>query len=261
MTAVVAAIGRNGARRLSTFGGLARFALAGVRAVLRLTPTGRLVMLRVLINQIRFTALQAIGLVALLSGILSFLVIAQATQTLGSLGATERIGQIIVVAVIRELGPLLTALIVVSRSGTAIAAEMATNRVMGEVTALEAMGIDPFIYLVVPRFLGAVVSVTCLMIVFDAVALTAGFIGAKIAGQMSFFSYRTIVLATLSAKDVWITLIKGVFYGASVSLFCMYHGLSVTAGPTEIPQAVTRGVVGTIVSIFVMSAVFVAVFA
>jgi len=99
------------------------------------------------------------------------------------------------------------------------------------------------------------------MIVFDAVALSAGFIGAKIAGQMSFFSYRTIVLATLSAKDVWITLIKGVFYGASVSLFCMYHGLSVTAGPTEIPQAVTRGVVGTIVSIFVMSAVFVAVFA
>lgn len=261
MTAVVAAIGKKGARRLSTFGGLARFTLRAFQAMKRLTPTGRLVMARVLVNQIRFTALQAIGLVTLLSGILTFLVIAQATQTLGRLGATERIGQIIVVAVIRELGPLLTALIVVSRSGTAIAAEMATNRVMGEVTALEAMGIDPYIYLVVPRFLGAVVSVTCLMVVFDAVALGAGFIAAKVSGQMSFFSYRAIVLATLSAKDVWITLIKGVFYGASVALFCSFHGLAVTAGPTEIPQAVTRGVVGTIVAIFVMSAVFVAVFA
>jgi phospholipid/cholesterol/gamma-HCH transport system permease protein len=261
VTAVVAAIGSNGARRLSTFGGLARFAFKAFAAVARLTGTGRRVLVRVLVNQIRFTALQALGLVTLLSGILSFLVIAQATQTLGTLGATDRIGQIIVVAVIRELGPLLTALIVVSRSGTAIAAEMATNRVMGEVTALEAMGIDPYIYLVVPRMIGAVVSVTCLMVIFDAVALTAGFIGASVSGQMSLYRYREIVLATLSAKDVWITLLKGVFYGAAVALFCAYHGLAVSAGPTEIPQAVTRGVVGTIVAIFIMSAVFVAVLA
>lgn len=261
MTAVVAAIGSNGARRLSTFGGLARFAFQAFRAVARLTPTGRIVMIRVLVNQIRFTALQALGLVTLLAGILSFLVIAQATRTLGTFGATERIGQIIVVAVIRELGPLLTALIVVSRSGTAIAAEMATNRVMGEVTALEAMGIDPYIYLVVPRVIGAIVSVTCLMVIFDAVALTAGYIGANVSGQMSMTRYNDIVLATLSAKDVWITLIKGVTYGAAVALFCAYHGLAVTRGPTEIPQAVTRGVVGTIVAIFVMSAIFVVAFA
>lgn len=260
MTAVVAALGNKGARRLSTFGGLARFTFRALQAVRRLTPTGRLVMVRVLVNQIRFTALQALGLVAFLSGILSFLVIAQATQTLGRLGATERIGQIIVVAVIRELGPLLTALIVVSRSGTAIAAEMATNRVMGEVTALEAMGIDPYIYLVVPRVLGAIVSVTCLMIIFDAVALTAGFIGAATSpAHLSLTRYMDIVLATLSAKDVWVTLTKGIFYGAAVALFCAFHGLAVTAGPTEIPQAVTRGVMGAIVAIFVMSAVFVAV--
>ena len=244
------------------FGGLARFALRAFKAANRLTATGRIVMLRVLINQIRFTALQAIGLVALLSGLLSFLVIAQATQALGRLGATEKIGQIIVVAVIRELGPLLTALIVVSRSGTAIAAEMATNRVMGEVTALEAMGIDPFIYLVLPRLLGCVVSVTCLMILFDAVALSAGFVGAATSPtHLSLNHYQEIVLATLSAKDVWITLAKGLTYGASVALFCSYHGLAVTAGPTEIPQAVTRGVMGTVVSIFVMSAIFVAILA
>ena len=260
MTAVVAGIGTSGARRLSNFGGLARFAFRAFGSIGRLTATGRLVMLRVLVNQIRFTALQALGLVFLLSGIMSFLVIAQSTQALGRYGATETIGTIIVVAVIRELGPLLTALIVVSRSGTAIAAEMATNRVMGEITALEAMGIDPFIYLVVPRVLGAIVSVTCLMVFFDAVALFAGFVGAHMGANMSFTRYQSIVLATLSASDIWLTLLKGVFYGAAVALFCAYEGLKVTAGPTEIPQAVTRGVVGTIVSIFIMSAVFVAVF-
>jgi len=260
VTAVVAAIGRTGARQLSVIGGLARFSLRVVRAAGRLTRAGRLVTLRVLINQIRFTALQAIGLVTLLAALLSFLVVAQSAAQLGRLGALERIGTIMVVAVIRELGPLLTALIVVSRSGTAIAAEMATNRVMGEITALEAMGIDPYIYLVLPRVLGAIVSVACLMVLFDAVALVSGYLGAATTG-MSYAGYKAIVLTTLSAKDVWITVAKGFSFGAAVALFCSYHGLAVSAGPTEIPQAVTRGVVGTIVAIFIMSAIFVAVIA
>lgn len=257
MTAVVAAIGQTGARQLSVIGGLARFTLRVARAAGRLTRAGRAVTLRVLVNQIRFTALQAIGLVTLLAFLLSFLIMAQSAAQLGRLGALERIGTIMVVVVIRELGPLLTAMIVVSRSGTAIAAEMATNRVMGEVTALEAMGIDPYIYLVLPRVLGAIVSVACLMVVFDAVALTSGYIGASLTADMTIGSYTRIVLDTLAAKDVWITMAKGVTFGAAVALYCSYHGLAVTAGPTEIPQAVTRGVVGTIVAIFVMSAMFV----
>jgi phospholipid/cholesterol/gamma-HCH transport system permease protein len=215
-------------------------------------------MLRVLINQIRFTALQAIFLVAFLAAILAFLVISQSIRQLGRFGAIDNLGTIMVVAVIRELGPLLTALIVVSRSGTAIAAEMATNRVMGEVTALEAMGIDPYIYLVLPRMLGAIVSVATLMVVFDAVALTSGFVAAATSG-MSLNRYTAIVLKTLSAGDVWLTLAKGIFFGAAVALFCSYHGLAVKAGPTEIPQAVTRGVVATIVAIFIMSALFVVI--
>ena len=256
MTAVVAAIGQTGARQLSVLGGLARFTLRVLKTALRLTRAGRLVTLRVLVNQIRFTALQAVGLVTLLAALLSFLVVAQSAAQLGRLGALERIGTIMVVAVIRELGPLLTALIVVSRSGTAIAAEMATNRVMGEITALEAMGIDPYIYLVLPRVLGAIVSVACLMVVFDVVALISGYAGAQSTG-MSPQGYANIVLATLSAKDVWITVLKGVTFGGAVALFCSFHGLAVTAGPTEIPQAVTRGVIGAVVAIFVMSALFV----
>ncbi len=258
MTAAVAAIGRSGARQLSVLGGLARFVVRTLRASLRLTRAGRWVTLRVLLNQIRFTALQAIGLVAFLSAILAFLVISQSIRQLGRFGALDNLGTIMVVAVIRELGPLLTALIVVSRSGTAIAAEMATNRVMGEVTALEAMGIDPYIYLVLPRMLGAIVSVATLMVLFDAVAMVSGYVAAATSG-MTLNRYTGIVLKTLSAKDVWLTLAKGVFFGSAVAVFCSYHGLAVKAGPTEIPQAVTRGVVSTIVAIFILSALFVAV--
>src|SRR5207245_1837794 len=83
-------------------------------------------------------AADAVGLVVLLSGILSFLVISQAVRELGQLGATDFIGTLIVVAIVRELGPLITALTVAGRSGTAIAAELATNRVRGEVRAVGA---------------------------------------------------------------------------------------------------------------------------
>jgi len=96
------------------------------------------------------------------------------------------------------------------------------------------------------------------MVVFDAVALLSGYVAATTNG-MALSRYTAIVLKTLSAKDVWLTLAKGVFFGAAVALFCSYHGLAVKAGPTEIPQAVTRGVVATIVAIFVLSALFVAV--
>lgn len=208
-------------------------------------------------NQVRFTALHAVGLVTLLSGILSFLLISQATRELGRYGATDFIGTLIVVAIVRELGPLLTALIVVGRSGTAIAAELATNQVLGEVRALEAMGIDPKQYLVVPRFVGSLVSVFVLLVVFDFVAVMAGLAAARFNG-LAGARYFEIVLASLAARDVWLTIFKAVAFGAIVGIVPSYFGLAVRRAPTEIPIAASRAVVTAIVGIFLCSALFVA---
>lgn len=205
----------------------------------------------------RFTAVNAMGLVALLSGILSFLVISQATRELGRFGATDYIGTLIVVAIVRELGPLLTALIVVGRSGTAIAAELATNQVMGEVRALEAMGIDPKQYLVLPRFLGSLVSVFALLVLFDFVAIMAGFAAARFNG-MPGVRYFDIVLESLRARDVWLTIFKALAFGAIVGIVPSYFGLAVRRASTEIPVAASRAVVAAMVGIFLCSALFVA---
>jgi len=228
-----------------------------VRAATRLTAAGRAVSLRVALTQIRFTALNAVGLITLLSGILSFLVISQATRELGRFGATDYIGTLIVVAIVRELGPLLTALVVVGRSGTAIAAELATNQVMGEVRALESMGIDPKQYLVLPRFLGSLVSVFTLLIVFDLVAIMAGFAAARFNG-MPGPRYFQIVLESLSNRDVWLTIFKALAFGSIVGVVPSYFGLSVRRASTEIPIAASRAVVAAIVGIFLCSALFVA---
>jgi phospholipid/cholesterol/gamma-HCH transport system permease protein len=213
---------------------------------------------RVFVNQVWFTALQAIPIVIVLASILSYLVISQAVRELGRLNATELIGTLLVVAIVRELGPMLTAIAVAGRSGTAIAAELATNTVMGETRALEGMGIDPVQYLVLPRFVAAIVSVAGLILVFDLTAIFAGLLAAVTNG-MSRTRYFDVVLGSLTLPDVWLTIAKGVVFGVILGVVPSYHGLAVRRGPTGVPVASSRAVLGSIVLIFICSALFVAV--
>ena len=255
----LAAIGRVTARWLARLGGLARFGFEALASLTSIPGAGRRVAGRILLNQLRFTALEGIGLIVLLSGILSFLVIQSSIRQLGRVGATDLIGELMVVIIVRELGPILTALAVASRSGTAITAELATNTVLGEVRALEGMGIDPFHYLVLPRIVGCIVSVSTLMVLFDVIALFGGFLAAGVEG-VNGGRYLGIVFASLTTQDVVLTVLKGVVFGAVIGLLPSFQGLSVQHGPTEIPQAVIRGTVGSIAFIFVFAALFVTVF-
>ena len=256
MTNPLSRLGGSTARRLSRLGALARFGFGAMQAGATITAAGREVVQRITINQIRFTAVHAIGLVVVLSGILSFLVISQAVRELGRFGAIDFIGTLIVVAIVRELGPLITALAIAGRSGTAIATELATNKVLGEVRALEAMGIDPRQYLVIPRFLGGLVSMFILLVFFDVVAVAAGFAAAALNG-MSGARYTEIVLRSLTIQDVWLTVAKALTFGVIVGIVPSYFGLAVRGAPTEIPVAASRATVASIVGIFVCSALFV----
>jgi len=257
VTAPVAALGRGTARQISQVGALARFFRDTVTSWRTLPRAGRRVARRIFANQVWFTAVQAVPLVIVLGSILSYLVISQAVRELGRLNATALIGTLMVVAIVRELGPLLTALIVAGRSGTAIATELATNTVMGEVHALEGMGIDPLHYLVLPRFLAGIVSVFCLIVLFDNVAIAAGWLAAAAQG-MSSARYFDIVLRSLGARDVWLTVLKGLVFGAIVGTVPSFEGLRVRGGPTGVPVSASRAVVESILAIFLGSALFVA---
>jgi phospholipid/cholesterol/gamma-HCH transport system permease protein len=237
-------------------GALARFSFFTLEAIRWLPRAGRRVAFRVLLRQVWFTALQALPIILVLSSILSFLVISQAVRELGRLGATELLGRLMVVAIVRELGPLITALAVAGRSGTAIAAELATNKVMGEINALEGMGIDPLHYHVLPRFGAAILSIVGLIIVFDLVAIVSGLLAATANGMMPE-RYFDIVLASVSAGDVWVTVIKGLVFGIIVGTIPSFHGLRVRGSPTEIPVAASRAAVGSIIAIFLCSGLFV----
>jgi phospholipid/cholesterol/gamma-HCH transport system permease protein len=120
------------------------------------------------------------------------------------------------------------------------------------------MGIDPRQYLVLPRFIGAVTSVFALLVVFDVVAIFAGFAAASLSG-MTGARYTQIVLQSLSAGDVWLTVGKALSFGLIAGIVPSYFGISVRRAATEVPIAVSRATVASIVGVFLCSALFVAI--
>jgi phospholipid/cholesterol/gamma-HCH transport system permease protein len=151
-----------------------------------------------------------------------------------------------VVVVIRELGPLLTAFIVVGRSGTAITTELGNMRVAREVVALELMGIRVTRFIVMPRMVGMVLAMICLTLYFDVVSVLGGFFVAKIVLTVPFDAFAQGITRSLSLADVIVTISKGAVFGTTVAAICSHHGLSVRASYTEVPQQTTRAMINSL---------------
>ena len=240
---------------------LLRFSLGALTALSRfLGHQGFRAAARVTMQQVYFTGLEALPFLALLSLLLGSTVIVQALPQLQDVGATGLVGKILVIVIVRELGPIVTAMVVITRSGTAMAAEMATNRITGQVEALEAMGVDIFHYLIAPRVLGTMIAVFCMIVVFDVVALIGGFLVASIRLTMPFSMYLQTIVATLEPLDLYISLSKGLLFGLVISLFCCYHGLRAKRAPFEVPMVSRSGVIQAMFFVFVSSAVISALF-
>lgn len=252
-------ISRVGARtrfRIWNWGGRIRLIGALVRSSMHYPPTTRGQGFRVIMNQIRFTAVQALPFLSIMALVIGLAVIAQASAQAARFGFSEILGTILVTVVVRELGPLLTAIVVLGRSGTAIAAELATNGVLRETEALESMGVDPLQYLVVPRVLGGAVSVVILVIFFDLIALGGGAVFAWLLTDVSFTALAGSVRAALRPSDIWMTVVKGAVFGLGISTLCSFEGLVGGRRPTDIPQCVTRGVVSSLLFVFLVSTAF-----
>ncbi len=202
--------------------------------------------------QIKFTGIDALTLVVAVGMGLGAVTVIQAFTQLSALGAEAYIGPILVLIVIRELGPLLAAILVIGRSATAIAAELASMKLNDEVDALEAFGIDPHQYLLLPRALGAVVSLFALMACFDAAALAGGFLVARLRFGLPLGPFLEGVRGALTYADLWITPLKAFLFGGAIAFHAAYYGLAVHRSQTEVPQAVTRTVVACFGVVFVL---------
>lgn len=251
-------LGRTVRGLFAQVGAIAWLLLACVRGILRLRGEQFRVVREVTRTQIRFTALDALPLCTLAALLIGGITMLQVFGQLSGLGMENRISQILAQLVIRELGPLLVGIVVISRSGTAIATEMASRQLSGEIDALCLNGVDPVQYLLVPRLLGGVLSLFALIIYFDTVALLGGFAVAWLRLPVSLFAFLGALVQAIGPRELEATFFKALVFGAVIPLLCTSCGLRVRQSTTEIPQAVTRAAVGSL-AILLLAGAFLSV--
>lgn len=235
---------------------LTRYLGAVLRAVPGHPVTAVRPAVRAVVNQVRFTAVDALGFIAVIATAIGIVVIVEANAAAVALGATDTLARLLATVVVREAGPLLAAFLVLARSGTAIAAEVATSRVLGETDALEALGVNPLHYLVLPRLAGTAISVACLTLVFNLIVLwAAGTTATSYLQIVAVDRYIESLRLVLVPSDVWESLGKGALSGATIAGCCTFAGFQAGRSPTEIPRRVTDGMVFSVVGIVVITAV------
>ena len=223
---------------------------AAFKNILPALRHGRSAIRAVLLKQIYFTGLQAAGIIVTISVMLGAVVITQVVSLVGANGALT--GKILVWVVLRELAPLLTAVIVIARSGTAIAAELGSMKINGEIDSLEMMGISAERYLLLPRIIGVTGSLVILTIYFVMASFISSFLIASLGWHISFEQFNQGVLSALGSKDVVVLISKSALFGLCISATCCSYGLSVDRSVTEIPQAATRAVMSSLMVVFIL---------
>ena len=197
---------------------------------------------KILIMQILFTFVEALGISSLLAVGIGAAVNIIGMPFLASISQDRLIYSLLITIITRELGPLLTAFIIIARSATAIATEMAGMVISHEVEAYISVGVDPIEYLAVPRFLGVTASLFMLNIFFNIFGLAGSYVVAQFFTPLPASVYFGNLLEFLTLPDLLISIIKSIGFGMIISMVAITQGLAVERATTEIPVAGLRSV-------------------
>lgn len=210
---------------------------------------------RVLTMQILFTGVEALSVVATISLSIGAVIVIQGLSLLPQFGQGQLIYDILIIVITRELGPILTALIVAARSGTAISTELANMVIDHEIEAYTVTGINPIQHIVVPRFIGVTLSTFLLNLYFNVFGLMGSFVVTQFVNPIALSEYSAGLLGALSLTDVASSVVKSIVFGAITSLVATFSGLQVERSTTEVPVAAIRSVGRGITLLIVANAV------
>jgi phospholipid/cholesterol/gamma-HCH transport system permease protein len=189
---------------------------------------------------------------------LGFLVVGQTVSVAARFGVIHYIGAVMVTVIVRELGPLLAAVLVLARIGTANVIELATARALGEVEALEALGIDPVHYLIVPRVVGMTLGVFSLTVYLILAALGSGYLFAFLQNvPLTPGDYFKQLAESLSWLDFALLALKSCAFGFFIAVVTCYHGLAQPLRLDEISRVTVRAVAQGIMVCVAIDALFI----
>ncbi len=241
----LAAIGRTVLGLLAETGRIGLFALEGVSHILRPPFYGRL-FLRALI-EFAYFSLPVVSLTAVFTGMVLAL---QSYSGFSRFSAEGAVATVVVLSIVRELGPVMAALMVAGRVGAAMAAEIGTMRVTDQIEALSTLSTNPMKYLVAPRLLAGTVALPILVTVANILGVMGGFIVAVFKLGFNSTSYLDRTFDYLRMEDISLSLTKAAVFGFVIALMGCYHGYSSKGGAQGVGSATTAAVVASSIMIF-----------
>ena len=192
---------------------------------------------------------------------LGFLVVGQTVSALARVGARDYLGSTMVIVIVRELGPLLTAVLVLARVGTANVIELGTARALGEVEALEALGIDPVHYLIVPRVIGMALGIFSLTIYLIIGALASGYLFAFLQDvPLTPGDYFKQLVESLGWLDFALLALKTIAFGFFIAIVTCYHGLAQPLRLEDVSRVAVRAVTQGVIVCVLIDALFIVLY-
>jgi len=204
-----------------------------------------------------YDSLPIVSLVALFIG---FIFALQTAYFMQRIGSEMYIASLVAVSIIRELGPVITALVVAGRVGAAITAELGSMQVTEQIDALEAFATNPIKYLVVPRFLALIIVLPLLTLYADAIGILGSYLICVFRLGISSSMYLQVTFDTILPKDLFAGLFKTIFFGMIIALVSCYEGFNVEGGAEGVGKATTQSVVVTFIMIITADCFFTALF-
>ncbi|MHB8262007.1 MAG: MlaE family ABC transporter permease [Bacteroidia bacterium] len=199
-------------------------------------------------------------LVAITGFIMGLVLTIQSRPTLVDFGAESWLPAMVAISIIREIGPVITALIFAGKVGSGIGAELASMKVTEQIDAMEVAGNNPFKYMVVTRVLAATFMLPVLVVVADAIALYGAYIGVNLKGDVNIHLFFIQVFGKLTFSDVFPAIIKTFFFGFAVGLISCYKGYNANKGTEGVGQAANSAVVFGSLAVFILDMIAVQLF-
>jgi len=260
LTYVVGTTGRVTLNALYAFGRVCVLIVDTVNWMCVQPMRGHGLRVRVTVQQFVEFGVNSLPIVCLICFLVGAIMAMQASYQLAKFGATIFIANLVGVAAMRELAPLMTAILITGRSGSAITAEIGTMKVAEEIDALEVMGLNPTKFLVVPKFIAMVLAVPCLTIISTFVMIAGGYCLAVFVLGIDSGRYIEQTVNALVAKDLYTGLTKSLFFGITICLVGVYRGFQVEGGAEGVGRQTTSSVVTSIFMIIIVDLVFTVLF-
>lgn len=261
MTSAVQNLGKKTLTQLDYVGSLNIQLWATLRAMVNVLPfVGNRYRWKAAVQQMLQVGVDALPMVSLMAVCTGFILAMQGASELRRFGALHYVIDLVAVGFTRELGPLLTAIAVSGRSGSAFAAEIGTMKVTEELDSLRVMALEPVEFLLAPKYLAALITIPCLTIVSNVFGILAGGLFMFFSTRLTPLLYMHYVLTSIQLQDVITGLIKSVVFATIIAHVGCLEGFRVRGGPDSVGRSTTSAVVKSTFLVIIADAVFTTIF-